>query len=39
VPEERRATLLAKRADEGERVIYRFDIILQGANETAFFNL
>lgn len=39
VPEERRATLLAKRADEGETVIYRFDLILQGANETAFFNL
>lgn len=41
VPEERRATLLARReAGSGNAsVAYRFDIILQGANETAFFNL
>jgi protocatechuate 3,4-dioxygenase alpha subunit len=39
VPEERRATLLARRADEGGTIVYSFDIILQGTNETAFFNL
>ena len=39
VPEERRATLLAKRTSEREAVVYHFDIVLQGANETAFFNL
>jgi len=39
VPEERRATLLARREEQGEAVVYRFDIIVQGTNETAFFNL
>jgi protocatechuate 3,4-dioxygenase alpha subunit len=41
VPAERRSTLLARRApDETDgSVVYRFDIILQGANETAFFNV
>ena len=41
VPDERRATLLAGRASEGEGETntYRFDIILQGTGETAFFNL
>jgi protocatechuate 3,4-dioxygenase alpha subunit len=39
VPEERRATLLARRELVDAAVIYRFDIVLQGANETAFFNL
>ncbi len=39
VPEERRATLLAKRADKDGAVVYHFDIVLQGARETAFFNL
>jgi protocatechuate 3,4-dioxygenase alpha subunit len=39
VPEERRATLLARRESAGTMVVYRFDIILQGANETAFFNV
>jgi protocatechuate 3,4-dioxygenase alpha subunit len=39
VPEERRATLLARRISEGTTVLYRFDIILQGTDETAFFNL
>lgn len=39
VPEERRATLLARRESEGAPVVYRFDIILQGAGETAFFNV
>jgi protocatechuate 3,4-dioxygenase, alpha subunit len=39
VPNERRATLLAKREARDTIVVYRFDIILQGADETAFFNL
>ncbi len=39
VPEERRSTLLAKREEHEGKIVYRFDIILQGANETAFFNL
>nr|HET6903507.1 protocatechuate 3,4-dioxygenase subunit alpha [Ktedonobacteraceae bacterium] len=39
VPADRRATLLAKRESEGGNVVYRFDIVLQGAGETAFFNL
>ena len=39
VPEDRRATLLAKRATVDGTVVYRFDIILQGEGETAFFNL
>ncbi|GAC1622376.1 MAG: protocatechuate 3,4-dioxygenase subunit alpha [Ktedonobacteraceae bacterium] len=39
VPNDRWATLLAKRDRDGEIVVYRFDIILQGTNETAFFNI
>ncbi|HZT99200.1 MAG TPA: hypothetical protein VFA10_06040, partial [Ktedonobacteraceae bacterium] len=39
VPADRRATLLARRQKEGSMTVYRFDIILQGTGETAFFNL
>jgi protocatechuate 3,4-dioxygenase, alpha subunit len=39
VPAERRATLLARREPVGAVELYRFDIILQGARETVFFNL
>jgi len=40
VPEERRGTLLARpELVGGGMVVYRFDIVLQGAGETAFFNL
>lgn len=39
VPADRRATLLAGRATHDAMVIYRFDIVLQGANETVFFNV
>ena len=39
VPDERRATLLARRENIDETVVYRFEIILQGEGETAFFNL
>jgi protocatechuate 3,4-dioxygenase, alpha subunit len=38
VPPERRATLLA-RPQSGALTVYHHDIILQGAGETAFFNL
>ena len=39
VPHERRATLLARREPGDTVVVYRFDIVLQGSDETAFFNL
>jgi len=39
VPGDRRSTLLARREPASVMVVYRFDIILQGANETAFFNI
>ena len=39
VPAERRATLLAQREPGDATTIYRFNIILQGTNETAFFNI
>jgi protocatechuate 3,4-dioxygenase alpha subunit len=39
VPNDRRATLLARREARDAVVVYRFDIVLQGADETAFFNL
>ncbi len=39
VPVGRRATLMAKRETHNATVVYRFDIILQGTNETVFFNL
>jgi protocatechuate 3,4-dioxygenase, alpha subunit len=39
VPEARRATLLAAREGAAGAVIYRLDLVLQGAGETVFFNL
>jgi protocatechuate 3,4-dioxygenase, alpha subunit len=39
VPESRRATLIAKRSEQAGSVIYRFDIRMQGADETVFFDL
>ena len=39
VPDDRRATLVARRAPGNTAVVYHFDIVLQGAGETAFFNL
>jgi protocatechuate 3,4-dioxygenase, alpha subunit len=39
VPKDRRATLLARREPGGAMVVYHFDIVLQGAGETAFFNV
>lgn len=38
VPEERRPTLIARRA-AGPGAAYRFDIVLQGERETVFFDL
>jgi protocatechuate 3,4-dioxygenase, alpha subunit len=39
VPEERRATLLAQPTHGDGVTTYRFDIVLQGAGETVFFNI
>jgi protocatechuate 3,4-dioxygenase alpha subunit len=39
VPADRRATLIAQPEAAAGRKLYRWDIILQGAGETAFFNL
>lgn len=39
VPAERRAVLMAERRIRDERVVYTFDIVLQGAGETVFFDL
>jgi protocatechuate 3,4-dioxygenase alpha subunit len=40
VPVERQPTLLAQPDSEGgASVVYRFDIVLQGAGETVFFNI
>lgn len=37
--ERRRTTLIAQRADDGEIPVYRFDIRLQGEDETVFFDI
>ena len=39
VPGARRATLIAQREQTGAAVVYRFDIHMQGAQETVFFDL
>jgi protocatechuate 3,4-dioxygenase alpha subunit len=39
VPAERRSTLLARREESTGAIVYRFDIVLQGTGETAFFNV
>ncbi len=39
VPADRRTTLLAQREEHAGDAYYRFDIVLQGTNETAFFNV
>lgn len=38
VPAERRDTLVARRAGHGAPATYRFDVVLQGAGETVFFD-
>ena len=37
--ERRRATLLAKRGERDGKVVYRFDIKIQGEDETVFFDI
>jgi len=37
--ERRRATLIAKRSERDGQVVYRFDITLQGPDETVFFDI
>ncbi|HEX9725401.1 MAG TPA: protocatechuate 3,4-dioxygenase subunit alpha [Vicinamibacteria bacterium] len=39
VPEERRATLTARRSDSSRGIVYRFDIHTQGHEETVFFDI
>lgn len=39
VPPERRATLLARRDERAGRIVYHFDIHMQGERETVFFDL
>jgi protocatechuate 3,4-dioxygenase alpha subunit len=39
VPEERRATLIAKRDESSSKLRYRFDIHMQGDDETVFFDV
>ncbi|TQV82283.1 protocatechuate 3,4-dioxygenase subunit alpha [Denitrobaculum tricleocarpae] len=39
IPDHRRGTLIAKRDDSGAGPVYRFDIHMQGADETVFFDL
>lgn len=39
VPEDRRSTLIARRAETATGIVYRFDIHMQGENETVFFDL
>lgn len=39
VPEERRGTLLAHKQSSGGQTVYRFDIRVQGENETVFFEI
>jgi protocatechuate 3,4-dioxygenase alpha subunit len=35
----RRTTLIANREDKNGKTVYRFDISLQGKNETVFFDV
>jgi protocatechuate 3,4-dioxygenase alpha subunit len=39
VEEARRATLIARREKSGDKAVYRFDLHLQGENETVFFDI
>jgi protocatechuate 3,4-dioxygenase, alpha subunit len=39
VPADRRKTLIAKKADKGGQAVYRFDIRVQGGDETVFFEI
>jgi protocatechuate 3,4-dioxygenase alpha subunit len=37
IPEDRRGSLIARRTDTRDGVVYRFDVVLQGEGETVFF--
>ena len=37
--EVRRGTLVAQRSSRGGKTVYTFDIVLQGDNETVFFDI
>jgi protocatechuate 3,4-dioxygenase alpha subunit len=39
VPADRRGTLIAHKETQGDRTVYRFDIRVQGENETVFFDI
>lgn len=39
VPGDRRGTLIAHKEGEGDKAVYRFDIRVQGDNETVFFDI
>ncbi len=39
VPEDRRETLIARRAETATGIVYRFDIHMQGERETVFFDV
>jgi protocatechuate 3,4-dioxygenase alpha subunit len=39
VPPDRRGTLVAHKDAKGEMPVYRFDIRVQGENETVFFDI
>jgi len=39
IPEDRRGTLVAKRLERDGATVYRFDIHMQGDNETVFFDV
>ena len=37
--EKRRATLIARRSERGGQAVYRFDVKIQGEDETVFFDI
>jgi protocatechuate 3,4-dioxygenase, alpha subunit len=39
MPVERRRTLIARKTSETSATVFRFDVVLQGQNETVFFEL
>ena len=39
VPEERRNTLIAQRHETPEGIVYQWDIVMQGEQETVFFDV
>jgi len=39
VPAARRDTLIARRSEQAGKIVYHFDIVMQGERETVFFDL